>query len=1456
MAGESSKQKISLLVCFILCSGFIGCTDDYTEPTPEFFTCDDGQLIHYENLEDGVPHCVDGSDESNLNYSESRCDEEKPVFQDERKQIVADYIYNFVPNSTNSDMGERTRDAFELHLTQNGSWNGYDYLSYEQRTVGTLADGICDFEILNIIDTEKCVLHAEEITIVQTKYKIEYINRWDYYDSRSYDLDFLEENTQDYVIAKSKMYHSYYQKSGLWGIMPEGDFTTTFDCNADITPNFENETDSDGDGISNIYETKLYKTSANNSDTDGDGLNDYDELFVHHTNPLVVDTDNDGLTDFFEIERPDIYENNPLPLIFDEGLVGYWPFKESEGNIISDLSVYENNASFKGGFSPPQWTKGKENNALRFDGADDYVILENSESINSTGNNSTILIWASFDFNTSSSQEIILEKHDGTNGFILTSEIDKQKRIERHIDNEGNIVEVDTLGWKTYASFKLYSYLDTEFSGSYIGCNIYEFGEFNDENDFEEQWHHIAITLSARAAASYDNVYDANIFVNGNMCDNDWNGGELYNADTAIVNSTIIVGNLENAKIDAGFLTENAADVKAFSGKVDELAIWNKILTYDEILEFSNENEGPKKFSSNPILQDTDGDGISDFEEINILGSNPLDSYGDLDNDGLTDNIEFFIYDTDVNSNDTDRDGISDFEDHKCFSCNHSGDSNDSDGDGLQDSFEIYGLAEQKLEINALYSNEAESYWSFNEEEGANIYDNKNQQRYAALGVNGPLWVKGIHPVYGSALQFDGIDDKVTMPYSYELWANGTISMWIKPNSLTPNDGFAQVITGGLYDENTRVPTIAITQDGEMLWEIGDSINNVVDVNIENDTWHHIVFTWNSDGNLIENATPTVDKVNVYFDGKIVDYEYETSDSNWKKNYYFQMGAYNYLGQSRSFFNGTIDELSLWGKALNQSEVENLHQTYNIFIEQRLDPNNADTDKDGLNDKDEIFLLGSDPFNPLGDLDNDGVSDNFEFFIYKTNTNSWDTDGDQLSDYDEIYVFKTDPLSNDTDGDGLNDSYESELITKSLLADIHDAHGHGSVEQIAVGKHAIFFRNQASTYLEGGETGNLYFDVPIQSFTTSFELLIGKDINGANWVDIFCGSFEHWNYDFNYRDANKCEYRDGFIVIFDSIAELVYITDNNVGIAAAASIPLRSIVEETSWYNITIDVKIIDEGGNVQTSYDQAIPNAKSGIEIRVYIENVLYLEFSKGFEDSCWNPHNKEYSCGRGMGDTVSFGGRIDNSYGLMGTNLLAIANPRIYTSNYEGKNMHNALLSDSDKDGINDYEEYLIGSDAQNADSDYDGLNDGEEFYIYSTNPLDYDTDNDGVDDASEIKLYGTDPNGNKEPRIFYNGSVNESSLYSWFLISDFYLPDGDLDGVPDVADNCLSYWNPSQYDRDDDGLGDSCDNYNNSSSSSSSSGGSSSSSSDCDALMYYDEANDVFYLYDPCTGQMVIV
>jgi len=123
-----------------------------------------------------------------------------------------------------------------------------------------------------------------------------------------------------------------------------------------------------------------------------------------------------------------------------------------------------------------------------------------------------------------------------------------------------------------------------------------------------------------------------------------------------------------------------------------------------------------------------------------------------------------------------------------------------------------------------------------------------------------------------------------------------------------------------------------------------------------------------------------------------------------------------------------------------------------------LDPTNADTDGDGLNDLQEISL-STDPrdqdtdddnvsdgdevvlgINPKDkDSDNDGLEDGDEVLTYKTDPTKIDTDLDTLSDGDEILRYKTNPLSVDTDGDTISDY--AEVLTHSTNPNSSDTDG-------------------------------------------------------------------------------------------------------------------------------------------------------------------------------------------------------------------------------------------------------------------------------------------------------------------------------------------------------------------------------------------------------------------------------
>lgn len=95
-------------------------------------------------------------------------------------------------------------------------------------------------------------------------------------------------------------------------------------------------------------------------------------------------------------------------------------------------------------------------------------------------------------------------------------------------------------------------------------------------------------------------------------------------------------------------------------------------------------------------LADTDGDGLNDYQEVAVLGTNPLliDTNGngitdfdeDADEDGLTNGTELGEG-TNPNEADTDADGLGDYE--EIYSYKTSPSEADTDGDGADDGWEL-----------------------------------------------------------------------------------------------------------------------------------------------------------------------------------------------------------------------------------------------------------------------------------------------------------------------------------------------------------------------------------------------------------------------------------------------------------------------------------------------------------------------------------------------------------------------------------------------------------------------------------------------------------------------------------------------------------------------------------------------------------------------------------------------
>lgn len=141
-------------------------------------------------------------------------------------------------------------------------------------------------------------------------------------------------------------------------------------------------------------------------------------------------------------------------------------------------------------------------------------------------------------------------------------------------------------------------------------------------------------------------------------------------------------------------------------------------------------------------------------------------------------------------------------------------------------------------------------------------------------------------------------------------------------------------------------------------------------------------------------------------------------------------------------YNFGRDDNDTDGDGLGNDEEKNLTKT---------DPNNPDTDGDGLSDGDEIKKYFTDPLK--ADTDGDGLKDGEEVNKHKTNPLKTDTDEDGLNDGDELNKHKTNPLVKDTDKGGVGDGDEVKKNQNPL--DGSDDFGKKSLGPQEIGKKMV-----------------------------------------------------------------------------------------------------------------------------------------------------------------------------------------------------------------------------------------------------------------------------------------------------------------------------------------------------------------------------------------------------------------
>jgi len=182
-------------------------------------------------------------------------------------------------------------------------------------------------------------------------------------------------------------------------------------------------------------------------------------------------------------------------------------------------------------------------------------------------------------------------------------------------------------------------------------------------------------------------------------------------------------------------------------------------------------------------------------------------------------------------------------------------------------------------------------------------------------GINHGV-TRGVSGLIGSAFEWDGVDedDYVNLTDVYDGSTNFSVSLWIKTSYSGDNYVFANSWYPNFMEWRIlgTGSSIEVTEKNST----GDEAKVTGTKNVNDGNWHHIVVTWdNSNTNLslyIDNEFQGSDNT-----GSIIS----DPGGNWI------LGLRDKGVGFQQEWNGSIDEVGLWGRLLDRSEIEELYNS-------------------------------------------------------------------------------------------------------------------------------------------------------------------------------------------------------------------------------------------------------------------------------------------------------------------------------------------------------------------------------------------------------------------------------------------------------------------------------------------------------------------------------------------------
>ncbi len=150
-----------------------------------------------------------------------------------------------------------------------------------------------------------------------------------------------------------------------------------------------------------------------------------------------------------------------------------------------------------------------------------------------------------------------------------------------------------------------------------------------------------------------------------------------------------------------------------------------------------------------------------------------------------------------------------------------------------------------------------------------------------------------------------------------------SISVWFKFENYPESYGFDQIIIHSTDSSSHIIGRIGIIDGKVKIYHRSPIQNNEPSSTVEilDNNWHNIVYIVGRNYN----------KGVVYFDGlPVINYEYDTSVDFYSNQRTWEIGnVFQYSNGQPHVFLGSIDDIGIWNRALNEQEIQNLYTSSN-----------------------------------------------------------------------------------------------------------------------------------------------------------------------------------------------------------------------------------------------------------------------------------------------------------------------------------------------------------------------------------------------------------------------------------------------------------------------------------------------------------------------------------------------